>query len=292
MEKYQSLDLNDYVQSGEGGTALTYSSKDGKTLAKLFQKGYSAQTAEREFLIADAVYKAGIPSPRPIRLVTDGERFGGEYELIVGKRSYARIISEEPDKMEPLSVKLAGLALQLHNTPADSAVFPSMNEVVRPWVEKSERIPEDLRPRLLEALDSIPSPRTCLHGDLHIGNIITDGKKDYWIDLGEFAYGAPEWDLSFIYFSGYFLDRKSCMWLYHLEPGQLREHWNIFVNAYFSFHSPEEQKAYERSLFKFAALRTVAYFGKLNGGKGTPDPYMVQLVGQLLDGAVPGVSEL
>ena len=39
MEKYQSLDLNDYVQSGEGGTALTYSSKDGKTLAKLFQKG-------------------------------------------------------------------------------------------------------------------------------------------------------------------------------------------------------------------------------------------------------------
>lgn len=41
-------------------------------------------------------------------------------------------------------------------------------------------------------LDSLPSPKTCLHGDFHIGNIITNGEKDYWIDLGDFAYGAPD----------------------------------------------------------------------------------------------------
>ena len=38
----------------------------------------------------------------------------------------------------------------------------------------------------------LPSPKTCLHGDFHIGNIITNGEKDYWIDLGDFAYGAPD----------------------------------------------------------------------------------------------------
>lgn len=284
MAHYELLNLDNYTQSGEGGTALTYSRKDGKTLAKLFQKGYSSQTSEREFLVAKSVYDAGIPSPKPIRLVTDGERFGGEYELIKNKRSYARVISQEPEQLEPLSVKFAHLAKQLHATPADISVFPAMNDVVRPWIENSERIPSELRPRLLEALDSIPSPATCVHGDLHIGNIITDGHKDYWIDLGEFAYGVPEWDLAFMYFSAYFLDRERCVNIYHLQPEELQAHWDIFINAYYDFSGKEEQHAYEKSLLKFAALRTVAYFCKINGGKGTPDAFMVQLIGKMLKG--------
>lgn len=282
MEQYQQLHLEDYSQSGEGGTSLTYSSKDGKTLAKLFRKGYSAQASEREFLIAKAVYKAGIPSPRPIRLVTDGERFGGEYELIAGKRSYARIISEEPGQLKPLSIKLAHLSRELHGTPADTAIFPSMNDVVRPWIEKSERIPRDLRSLLLDTLDTIPSPRTCVHGDLHLGNIITDGKKDYWIDLGDFAYGAPEWDMAFMYFSAYFLDKDRCVSLYHLEQEVLREHWDIFINAYYAFKDEKEQRDYERGLLKFAALRTTAYFSRLTDGKGTAAPFMLQMIRDML----------
>lgn len=35
MNTYETIDLNDYVQTGEGGTALTYNHKDGKTLALL-----------------------------------------------------------------------------------------------------------------------------------------------------------------------------------------------------------------------------------------------------------------
>ena len=34
MNTYETIHLNDYVQTGEGGTALTYNHKDGKTLAK------------------------------------------------------------------------------------------------------------------------------------------------------------------------------------------------------------------------------------------------------------------
>ena len=34
-EEVQKINLEDYIQSGEGGTALTYTHKDGKTLAKL-----------------------------------------------------------------------------------------------------------------------------------------------------------------------------------------------------------------------------------------------------------------
>ena len=89
MEKYEHINLEDYFQSGEGGTALTYGHKHGKTLAKLFTPGMGAESAEREFLVSKTVYEMGIPTPEPIRLVTDGTRFGAEYELIQDKRSAA-----------------------------------------------------------------------------------------------------------------------------------------------------------------------------------------------------------
>ena len=64
---YELINLEDYTQSGEGGMALTYSHKDGKTLAKLFMKGMGAETAEREFLVNKIVYDMGILTPKPIR---------------------------------------------------------------------------------------------------------------------------------------------------------------------------------------------------------------------------------
>ena len=70
METYIQIDLNDYVQTGEGGTALTYNHKDGKTLAKLFLAGIAAENAIREFRTSRVVYESGLPTPEPIRLIT------------------------------------------------------------------------------------------------------------------------------------------------------------------------------------------------------------------------------
>ena len=98
--KYEKINLEDYTQTGEGGQALTYTRKDGSAMAKMFVHDQGIETVEREFMISKAVYDAGIPCPKPIRLVTDGERFGAEYEVVANKRSYTRIISEEPEQLE------------------------------------------------------------------------------------------------------------------------------------------------------------------------------------------------
>ena len=95
-EEIQRINLDDYIQTGEGGTALTYTKKDGRSLAKLYKPGFEAARAKAEFLTARTVYELGIPSPEPFRMITDGERSGAEYELIKNKRSYTRIISQEP----------------------------------------------------------------------------------------------------------------------------------------------------------------------------------------------------
>ena len=80
-EEIERINQDDYIQTGEGGTALTYNNKNGKTLAKLFLPGIAANTSEQESRIHQVVYESGIPAPKPIRLITDGTRFGAEYEL-------------------------------------------------------------------------------------------------------------------------------------------------------------------------------------------------------------------
>lgn len=287
MNKYTKINLDEYIQTGEGGQSLTYTRKDGKSMAKLFLKSYGADTAEREFLISRAVYDLGIPSPEPFRLVTDGERFGGEYQVIAGKRSYTRIISEQPEQLEPLTARFAALAKELHSTPADSDALPEMCAVIRPWIEKSECISEPLRKRFLDALDTIPSPRTCLHGDLHIGNIITDGVRDYWIDLGDFAWGCPEWDLAMNYYIAHYMSPEWTDNLFHLDPATLRRHWDLLMKDYFGFKTDAEQAAYEKDLLKFTALKLYFNFCKRYEGKGSPSPKLEALANALLSGIAP-----
>ena len=185
MNTYERIDLNDYVQTGEGGTALTYNHKDGKTLAKLFLAGIAAENAIREFCTSRVVYESGLPTPKPIRLITDGERFGAEYELIQHKRSFTRIISQEPDKLVPLSERFAVLAKQLHQTSADTTRLPDMRELASTWIDRLTDFPDELKRRFHRFIDTVPSRPTCLHGDLHIGNIITDGNRELWIDVGD-----------------------------------------------------------------------------------------------------------
>ena len=276
--KYEQINLEDYIQTGEGGTALSYNHKEGKTLAKLFTPGMAAETAEREFMVNKTVYEMGLPTPKPIRLVTDGTRYGAEYELIPNKRSFTRIISQEPEQLEPLSVRFAQLAKQLHNTPADTTRLPAMKDLVHAQIVRYERLPEDVREKALQYLDAIPDTTTSLHGDLHIGNIITDGNRTLWIDVGDFAYGAPEWDLCMLFYSAIFMNEQRADNIFHLTPDVLKKHWVLFAKAYYGITNDAEIKEKEQALYPYFALKLLFVIGKLHNGLGVPSDAIIALV--------------
>jgi len=267
--EYEKINLEDYFQTGEGGTALTYNLKNGKTLAKLFSSGVAADTAEREFLMNGVVYESGLPTPKPIRLITDGTRFGAEYELIPNKRSFTRIISQEPDKLEPLSRRFAVLARQIHEKPADTEKLPDMRELIRDGILKFEALPAEYRDRMFAFLDNCPAPKTCLHGDLHIGNIITDGQRDLWIDVGDFAWGTPEWDLGMMYYTTHFFTPERADNIFHLDLETLKRHWEAFAPVYYGTDDPDELAAKERSLYPYIALKIAFAIGKLGRNIGS-----------------------
>lgn len=255
MDSYQKIELSDYTRSGEGGTAVSYTHKTRSTLAKLYNPGFEADRAKAEFHTARAVFEMGIPTPEPYRLVTDGERYGAEYELIKGKRSFTRIISEEPGRLEEISLTFADWAKKLHATPVAPGQLRSYKEALLRFYQEKTLVPEAYKQRALAFLETVPDTTTCLHGDLQIGNIITDGERTLWIDVGEFSHGTPEWDLSIMWIMGVRMGEERANSLFHLTSEQMRAHWNFFLPAYLGTSDPQILGQYTRRLIPYYAAK-------------------------------------
>ena len=255
MNQYETIHLEDYFQSGEGGTAVSYTHKIRPSLAKLYNPGFEAERAVEEFLTARTVFEMGIPTPEPYRLVTDGVRYGAEYELVPGKRSFTRIISQEPERLEEMSRTFAREAKALHATPADTTRLRSYKQAMKRFYEEKDLVPADFKRRALAFLESVPESPTCLHGDLHIGNIITDGKRTLWIDVGEFSYGVPEWDLGILWTMTHNMDKARAENLFHVSPETMKAHWEFFLPAYLGTDDGRVLDAFTRRLFPYYAVK-------------------------------------
>ncbi len=267
-DTYAIINLEEYFPTGEGGTSITYNKKDGTSLAKLFIPGFQADTAAREFHISETVHSLGIPSPLPIRLITDGKRFGAEYELIAPKRSFTRIISEERDKLEELSIRFAHMAKDLHSTPAPTSALPSMKDLMAGWIEEHrDLLTDEEYGGLLGFLGKVPEVDTCLHGDLHIGNVIRTTGRDLWIDLGDFAYGDPRWDLGMMYYACNSLSDERLDSIFHNDRATMRSHWEIFAREYYGVSSQGDLQEIEHGLLPFIGTKLFYVVTKLTHTK-------------------------
>ena len=280
MDSYQKIELSNYVRSGEGGTAVSYTHKTRNTLAKLYNPGFEADRAKAEFYTARAVFEMGIPTPEPYRLVTDGERYGAEYELVKGKRSFTRIISEEPERLEEISLTFADWARKLHSTPVAPGQLRSYKEAVTQFYKEKQLVPETYKQRALAFLETVPDTPTCLHGDLQIGNIITDGNRTLWIDVGEFSHGTPEWDLSIMWIMGQRMSKERADSLFHITPEQMKAHWNCFLPAYLGTSDPQILGDYTRRLIPYYAAK-VPYVYDMAFHVALPDD-SIQRIEQML----------
>lgn len=279
-KKYKQIDLNEYVQTGEGGTSLTYTHQTRHALAKLFNPGNEAELAEKEFLTARAVFEMDVPTPEPYQLITDGQRQGVEYELISNKRSLARILSQEPERLEEISLTFARMTRELHVVKvADTSRFTSIKETLRRFYQEKDLVSEAYKQCALDFIDRVPDADTCLHGDLHIGNVITDDQRNLWIDLGQFSYGVPEWDLGWMWTICNVMDGQRSDFILHVTPETLKAHWNIFLPAYLGTNDEAVIARYTRRLMAFYAARV---------------PYMLdmQVQGRLPEEAFQPLSQL
>lgn len=252
------IDMNEYVQSGDGFTAISYNHNDGRNMMKLYADFIPLEVPFREKLFNDSIMALGIRCPRANRIVTDGKRTGVEFERISPKTSFATAIFNNPQDLEKYAVDFARECRKLHSTECNTEAFPFAGDKFIKAIKGSSHFDRDQKAKILEFIEKTPKATTCVHGDIHIGNIITNGKENYWIDLGDFAYGNPLFDLGMTYFVTYCDSEEMTRRLFHIGNEQMRKIWEIFVREYFPGEDLEDVNT---RLKPYAALMMI-FFGE------------------------------
>ncbi len=249
------INIDEFVHSGEGfnGESLNHRTDPG-IMIKLYNAGADRTLVENEVEFAHKVYELGIPTPKPGEFITDGRgRYGIMFERIVGKKSFSRACGDNPAEVEQYARRFARLCRILHSTvtPADS--FHDVKELYRSILDESTIYTDSEQRYLRGIIDGTPDCTTAIHGDLQFSNAIMVDGRDYFIDLGDFAYGHPYFDLGMVLFTCIYDDEEFLRETFHMEKDTAKKFWYWFVKEYFGPDADPAQK--EQELRPYAALK-------------------------------------
>ena len=83
--------------------------------------------------------------------------------------------------------------------------------------------------RLLRFIQDAPDTDTAIHGDLQFGNAIFAGDARYFIDLGDFCYGYPLFDVGMVYCTAFLSEPDFVKEAFHMEPRTALRFWQAFA---------------------------------------------------------------
>ena len=188
------------------------------------------------------MFELGISSPEPGTLVTDGERTGIKFRRIRGKRSFSRMLSDEPERTEEFAREMARICKRLHGTECPQGVLPDAKQQFRDMLAQITCLSPEENAFFLQCVNGMPDAATCLHGDLHMGNIITtlpkgrplsEPHETYFIDLGYFAQGHPLIDLGMMANVCVYSTEEFIRHDMHISKAQAEEFYEYFLDEYF-----------------------------------------------------------
>lgn len=249
------IDLADYQLSGGGKMGESYTHRsDPDLLLKLYPPRLDAVGLE-EYERACKVFRMGIPSPEPGEPVrTKDGRLGILYKRIIGKKSYARALSEHPERVEEYAAEFARMSKLLHAVRPEPRLFPTAKEQYKKEIGSNPFLSPEEHAALARFIDALPDADTAVHADLHHGNIIfTEDGRQYFIDLGDFCTGTPLFDIGIMLLHTCWLPEETEQRLYHIDLATSRAFWKAFVPAYFGPDAVQEE--IEELVSPYAFLR-------------------------------------
>lgn len=281
MEK---LDMSLYVQSGEGANGCSYDMiGNPDVMVKLYNEGYDTSTIFTELEVAEKVFRLGVPSPEPGQIVTDGKRIGIRFRRITGKRSFSRMLADEPGRVDEFSREFARYYKGLHSTECPEGLFPDAKEQFLHLLDADRLFTTEQKKVIGDFICNVPDCTTALHGDMHMGNVISTLKPGapldsphnvYFIDLGYFARGCPLFDMGMLNNICLYADDEFRYHDFHIHADIARKFWDGFVDEYFFgpdklgekwFGKGVDAAAVEKALEPFYAVKMLLVEYNLGG---------------------------
>ena len=250
------ISLDDYILTGGGFNGESYDHKtDPNVMLKLYFPGKIQQPFD-EMTLAKKVYAAGIPSPEPgDYVVTEDGRYGIRFRRIPNKMSYSRAVGDHPEDVERYAKEFAEMCLQLHSTHVDTTQFENVKERYLRLLADNPFFTANEKTKIAKFIASVPDTDTAIHGDLQFGNAVFNETGRYFIDLGDFCYGHPYFDVAMLYLCC-ILDGEAYMSKYfHMDKPTAVKFWEAFAPVYYGKNRPI--KDIEAEIRPFAGLKTL-----------------------------------
>jgi len=257
MDRYELIELNDYVQTGEGGNGKTYvTSADSDEILKVNNARLSTwEAVKHEYDVSKAVASLGIPVPAMYRIVQVGDAYGTISQRIKGKKSLSRICHDEPQRTEEMARLLCSKGKELFATECNTQFFPSRRDQALQAIKQASFVSRKNRERLRIFVESIAEDCHCLHGDFQPGNIIQTGADNYWIDLDRFGHGDPMFDIGHLFLICHiYAPMKQVQDIFHMTLEQFHRFWDAFAKEY---TGQDDHAAFDVRAGRFAALDVV-----------------------------------
>jgi len=226
-------------------------------MLKVYFRNFEA--AAKELELAQKVYRMGIPTPEPGDLITDGERMGIRFRRLTGKRSYSRACGDEPERVEEYAREFAQMCKKLHATHVDTTQFESVKDRLYAMLEANPDFTPEQKQKIRDFIAAAPEADTAIHGDLQFSNgIFTEEngvRKSYFIDLGDFCYGYPMFDIGMVYLCCCLNDEAWTMEQYHMSNATAAKFWDFFADEYFGKDADMDEVMKEVRIY--AGLKTL-----------------------------------
>ena len=250
------ISLNDYVLSGGGANGESYNHKtDPSVMLKLYHPGMIEQPLE-EMMLARKVYDMGLPTPEPgDYVVTEDGRLGIRFRRIQGKKSYSRATGDEPEKVAFFAAEFAQMCKELHATHVDTTQFENVKDRYYRLLKENPFFTPAEKDKLTRFIADVPDEDTAIHGDLQYSNAIFVGDKRYFIDLGDFSYGHPRFDVAMVYLCCCLSDEAFIRETFHMPKSLSTEFWRCFAPCYFGADRPLDDIVEE--ILPYAGLKTL-----------------------------------
>ena len=273
------VDLNDWAEFGGGFMGRSfYNKQDEKVMMKLYNEFVDPIMIARENKVAKAVKDMGIPTPEPGELVVCDGLLGVTFETVKNKKSMARAISENPERVEEYAIDFTKAAKHLHSIKGDGNIFPNIKDYFREQLKANEYLNAEQKNKITKWLDGVKDKNTCLHGDLSPGNIIYDGNgKILYIDLSDFMYGDPMFDIGTTYLACVDTIDEAAKNIFHCSHELLYQFWKKFIKEYFGVSTDKEIAEIENEASLYLGIKFVFFINQ----EGI-NPFLEEKINKLL----------
>ena len=195
---YRVISVDGCEVIGQGANGKVYRI-DRDTIVKVYLNPDSLPDIQRERELARKAFVLGIPTAIPYDVVRVGDGYGSVFELLNAK-SFAKLIIENPDKLDEVVKMSVDLLKKIHSTEVKKGDMPDMKAVALDWADfLKDYLPENQFNKLHSLIEAVPDDNHMMHGDYHIKNVMLQNGETLLIDMDTLCMGHPIFELASIY---------------------------------------------------------------------------------------------